>query len=176
LAELLDEQQSRTEAARSAQASRAEAVQRLSQLRASQALDNVDLSKRIAKAEQDIAKIDALLATWPDVQAELARRVEAAKQASYLRGKRYNMEKSEHGGDRKSSSQNDYLKTVEVLAEEFKVSPSTIQRDGKFAAAVDTLADTIGDEARTAVLSGNRAVRILVQPAVSVWCAMSLLL
>lgn len=81
LAELLDEQQSRTQAAQSAQASRNEAVQRLSQLRATQALDNVDLSKRIAKAEQDIAKIDALLAAWPDVQAELARRVEAARQA-----------------------------------------------------------------------------------------------
>jgi hypothetical protein len=81
LAELLDEQQSRTEAARSAQSSRTEAVQRLSQLRASQALDNVDLSKRIAKAEQDIAKIDALLATWPDVQAELQRRVQSAKDA-----------------------------------------------------------------------------------------------
>jgi hypothetical protein len=81
LAELLDEQRSRTEAARSAQASRAEAAQRLSQLRASQALDGLDLSKRIAKAEADIAKIDELLATWPDVEAELARRVETAKQA-----------------------------------------------------------------------------------------------
>jgi chromosome segregation ATPase len=81
LAELLDEQRSRTEAARSAQASRAEAVQRLSQLRATQALDGVDLSKRIAKAEADIAKIDALLVTWPDVASELQRRVEAAKQA-----------------------------------------------------------------------------------------------
>ena len=86
LAELLDEQQSRTEAARSAQSSRAEAVQRLSQLRASQALDNVDLSKRIAKAEADIAKIDALLATWPDVRVELARRVEAAQQAVQVAG------------------------------------------------------------------------------------------
>jgi hypothetical protein len=81
LAELLDEQRSRTGAAQSAQASRTEAVQRLSQLRATQALDNVDLSKRIAKAEQDIGKIDELLATWPDVAAELQRRVESAKQA-----------------------------------------------------------------------------------------------
>lgn len=82
LAELLDEQRSRTESAQSAQASRAEAVQRLSQLRASQALDGLDLSKRITKAEQGIAQIDALLATWPDVQAELARRVQSAKEAA----------------------------------------------------------------------------------------------
>ncbi len=81
LAELLDEQQGRTQAAQNAQSSRTEAVARLSHLRASQALDNVDLSKRIAKAEADIAKIDELLATWPDVEAELARRVETAKQA-----------------------------------------------------------------------------------------------
>jgi hypothetical protein len=86
LAEILDEQQSRTGAAQNAQSSRAEAVQRLSQLRASQALDGLDLSKRIAKAEQDIAKIDELLATWPDVQAELQRRVEAAKQAVIVAG------------------------------------------------------------------------------------------
>jgi hypothetical protein len=81
LAELLDEQQSRTQAAQSAQASRTEAAQRLSQLRATQALDNVDLSKRIAKAEARISEIDALLATWPDVQVELARRVQSAKDA-----------------------------------------------------------------------------------------------
>jgi hypothetical protein len=86
LAELLDEQQSRTEAARSAQSSRTEAVQRLSQLRATQALDNVDLSKRIGKAEADIGKIDELLATWPDVQAELARRVQSAKDAVQVAG------------------------------------------------------------------------------------------
>jgi hypothetical protein len=86
LAELLDEQQSRTQAAQNAQSSRAEAMQRLSQLRATQALDNVDLSKRIAKAEQDIAKIDALLATWPDVQAELQRRVQSAKDAVQVAG------------------------------------------------------------------------------------------
>jgi multidrug efflux pump subunit AcrA (membrane-fusion protein) len=86
LAELLDEQQSRTQAAQNAQSSRTEAMQRLSHLRATQALDNVDLSKRIAKAEQDIAKIDELLATWPDVQAELARRVQSAKQAVIVAG------------------------------------------------------------------------------------------
>jgi chromosome segregation ATPase len=86
LAELLDEQQSRTQAAQSAQASRTEAAQRLSQLRATQALDNVDLSKRIAKAEARISEIDALLATWPDVQAELQRRVQSAKDAVQVAG------------------------------------------------------------------------------------------
>lgn len=86
LAELLDERQSRTESARSAQAGRDEAMQRLSQLRASQALDGVDLSKRIAKAEADIARHDALLATWPDVQAELERRIVAAREAVQAAG------------------------------------------------------------------------------------------
>ena len=86
LAELLDERQSRTEAARQAQAGKDEAVQRLSQLRAAQALDGVDLSKRIAKAEADITRHDALLATWPDVQAELERRVQSAKDAVQAAG------------------------------------------------------------------------------------------
>jgi len=68
-------------------------------------------------------------------------------QASYLRGKRYNAEKQAHGAEQGGrgnqhlvSSQNDNLpKTHERLAEEYKVSPATITRDGQYAAAVDTL-------------------------------------
>ncbi len=86
LAELLDERTSRAQAAQSAQAGKDEATQRLSQLRASQALDGVDLSKRITKAEADIARHDALLATWPDVAAELERRIASAKDAVQAAG------------------------------------------------------------------------------------------
>ena len=55
-------------------------------------------------------------------------------------GKRYNAEKKKHGGDRKSSRHNDDLKTSDKLADEYKVSPRTIERDGTFAQAVDALA------------------------------------
>jgi len=62
-------------------------------------------------------------------------------QASYLRGKRYNAEKQDKGGDRKSKDQNDPLpeSTADRLATEYKVSAPTIKRDGNYAAAVDTL-------------------------------------
>lgn len=59
------------------------------------------------------------------------------------RGKRYNGEKRQDGGhgDQKSGYQNDNsIKTHERLAEEYKVGPATITRDGQFAAAVDSLA------------------------------------
>lgn len=95
------------------------------------------------------------------INNQLGRRNVTPEQASYLRGKRYNMEKLDQGGDRKSKDQNDLLKgetTAARLADEFKVSAPTIKRDGKFAEAVDKLADTIGDQARTAVLSGNSKV------------------
>jgi hypothetical protein len=87
------------------------------------------------------------------INNQLGRRNVTPEQASYLRGKRYNMEKvsepfkgNQYTGGR---DQNDpQQKTAARLADEFKVSEPTIKRDGKFAAAVDTLADTIGDEAR----------------------------
>lgn len=97
------------------------------------------------------------------INNQLGRRNVTPEQASYLRGKRYNMEKAEHSTGRpKKEDQNDpdFLTgtTAERLADEFKVSAPTIKRDGKFAEAVDKLADTIGDQARTAVLSGNSKV------------------
>jgi hypothetical protein len=52
-----------------------------------------------------------------------------------LRGKRYNAEKQTHGGERIPSSQNDYLpqRTTDKIAQQFGVSPATIQRDGEYA-------------------------------------------
>lgn len=90
------------------------------------------------------------------INNQLGRRNVTGEQASYLRGKRYNMEKvtepfkgNQHtsGGDQFDP----HPKTADRLANEFKVSAPTIKRDGKFAEAVDSL----GDEARTAVLSGD---------------------
>lgn len=94
------------------------------------------------------------------INNQLGRRNVTSEQASYLRGKRYNMEKVDHGGDRKSKDQNDLLNgtTATRLADEYKVSEPTIKRDGKFAEAVDTLSDALGDTARTAILSGEAKV------------------
>jgi len=68
---------------------------------------------------------------------QLGRRNLTNEQRSYLRGLRYNREKDRHGGDRKSSDQNDHLKTSDKLAEEYKVGPATIRRDAEFASGLE---------------------------------------
>lgn len=83
---------------------------------------------------------------------QLGRRNSSAKHKSYLRGKRYNAEKGEQGGDRKSKCHDDTLiDTAEKIAEETGVSPATVKRDAKFADAVDDLAKPVKD----AVLTGE---------------------
>jgi hypothetical protein len=78
------------------------------------------------------------------ISNQLGRRNLTELQKSYLRGLQYNREKKGLGGDRKSeksSTQNEYLKTVDKLAEEHKVSKATIQRDEKFALGLDKLTE-----------------------------------
>lgn len=82
---------------------------------------------------------------------QLMRRNLTDIQRSYFRGKIYIARKQEHGGDRKSSGQNDHLKTSEILAEQFGVSEKTIRRDAAFAKAVDELSP----ERQAAVLAGK---------------------
>lgn len=83
-------------------------------------------------------------ADWIDAH-QLGRRNLTSEQMSLLRGRRYNRRKRPRGGDRKSaesSCQNGNLiceRTCEHLAQELRVSPHTIHRDGQFAAAVDRL-------------------------------------
>lgn len=78
---------------------------------------------------------------------QLGKRNLSENEISYLRGIRYKNFKQKHGGDRKnlvneSSGQNDYLKkTSEKVAEQFKVSAKTIQRDEKYAEAIDKISD-----------------------------------
>lgn len=58
-------------------------------------------------------------------------------QMSFLRGKRYNLEKKPEGRPTKKLRQNGG-ETAKRLAEEYKVDRRTIERDGQYAAAVDT--------------------------------------
>jgi len=110
---------------------------------------------------------DVKVIELPDRQAainwiinnQLGRRNLHPDQASYLRGKRYNGEKRQDGGhgDQKSGYQNDNpIKTHERLAEEFKVSPATITRDGQYAAAVDSLA-SVGVDAQSVIAHASKA-------------------
>jgi ParB-like chromosome segregation protein Spo0J len=76
------------------------------------------------------------------IDKQLGQRNLTDEQKSYLRGLQYNREKNKHGGRDFWSGQNDHSKnkkTVEVLAEQHRVSEKTIQRDEKFAQAIDEI-------------------------------------
>ncbi len=93
------------------------------------ALTEVDLPDREAAAD------------WIDAN-QLGRRNLTPDQVALLRGRRYNRLKKQHGGDRRSSPQNEDLngKTAARLAREHGVSRQTIERDGQFAAAIEKTA------------------------------------
>lgn len=71
---------------------------------------------------------------------QLGRRNLKPEVASYLRGKRYELEKQSHGGLR-ASVQNEQLPTAERLAAAYDVSSITIRRDADFARAVDVIGE-----------------------------------
>ncbi|MBT29812.1 MAG: hypothetical protein CMO01_09145 [Thalassobius sp.] len=80
------------------------------------------------------------------LQNQLGRRNLTNEQRSYLRGLRYNREKSKHGGDRKSSGQNDPMtqgqRFSEYLSQEFGVGEKTIRRDAEFAKGIELIGES----------------------------------
>lgn len=90
---------------------------------------------------------------------QLGRRNLTPLEASYYRGKLYEARKLRHGGDRKSNTQNGYLKsTAEIIGKQYGVSKNTITRDAEFSKAVDKVAAEIGEEAKDAILTGKANV------------------
>ncbi len=90
------------------------------------------------------------------IKNQLGRRNLTEQEASYYRGKLYESRKLNRGGDRKSNTQNGYLKTTaEVLGEQYGVAKNTIIRDAQFSQAVDKVAEEVGEEAKRAILSGQ---------------------
>jgi hypothetical protein len=96
------------------------------------------------------------------VNNQLGRRNLTPEQMSYFRGKQYDLQKkvSRGGGDRKSAEAKDqkpqnegFDNTAQELAAQHKVSRATIERDAAYAKAVDTLADTVGQDIRQAILA-----------------------
>jgi len=87
---------------------------------------------------------------------QLGRRNLSPIDASELRGRMYNGRKQAKGGDRKSIHQNEGLidSTAEVVAKETGVSKATIERDGKYAEAVEAVAETVPD-VRSKLRSGQ---------------------
>jgi ATP-dependent Lon protease len=82
------------------------------------------------------------------IDNQLDRRNIEKNERSYYIGKKYKEEKKELGGDRKSIMHNAQLKsTVQKMAEQNKVNPSTVQRAEKYADAVDTIVTNTGIQA-----------------------------
>ncbi len=83
---------------------------------------------------------------------QLSRRNLTPKQASYLRGLRYNIEKKSPGQPPEGDQKEHQGKTADRLAKEFGVSPATVRRDAKFAEKVNELAS----EKKAEILIGKR--------------------
>jgi hypothetical protein len=97
------------------------------------------------------------------IDNQAGRRNLKPDQMSLLRGEIYNREKGKQGGtganQHKQNPQNeDSAKTAERLATQYGVSRAIIERDGQYAAAVDTLAANLGEDVREKVLSGDSKV------------------
>ena len=115
--------------------------------------------------EISLADLDAAKA-WL-IANQLGRRNLTAEQISYFRGKQYDLQKkvSRGGGDHKSPEAHDqkphnevFDNTAQRLAVQHKVSKATIERDAAYARNIDTLADTIGPEARQTLLAREAKV------------------
>jgi hypothetical protein len=87
------------------------------------------------------------------IATQLGRRNLTPEQKSYLRGKRFNLEKRQDGGhgDQKSEDKK-YPPIRERLAKEYQVSTTTIKNDAQFASAVDTLEAQVRQDIRETVL------------------------
>jgi hypothetical protein len=90
---------------------------------------------------------------------QLGRRNLTPEQKSYLRGKRYNLEKKREGapeGNQNAAKQRSENQNVETtrdrLAKEYGVTGSTISEDAEFAEGVDTLEEKVCKDIRQSVL------------------------
>ena len=92
------------------------------------------------------------------ISNQLARRNLTPQEASYYRGKMYEIQKLSHGGKRKSSSQNGNLKTAVKLGKQYGVGKNTIIRDAEFSKVVDKVTAELGEEAKNAILTGRANV------------------
>lgn len=94
------------------------------------------------------------------INNQLGRRNLTPEAFALLLGMKYNREKLQHGGDRKSNAQSGHLKpTSERIAEEHNVSKNTVRRAGKFAEDLEAVEKVAGPEVREAVLRREKPIR-----------------
>lgn len=83
------------------------------------------------------------------------RRNLTPEQLSYLRGKRYEMEKRQRGRPEKMHQNDVFIGTTsEALSKDYGVGKATIERDGRFSKAVDTLS-ALSPAVKPYILSGK---------------------
>jgi len=110
------------------------------------------------------------------IKHQFGRRNINDTQKAYLRGLQYENEKNKHGGNRGNqytvlpSGTNCHLanevedesfqsiKTADRIGQEHQVSERAIREDGKFANALDKIADTIGIEAKNKILNKEKII------------------
>ena len=88
---------------------------------------------------------------------QLGRRNLTEEQKTYLLGKLYEARKNVQGGDRKSSAQNEHMKTgrtAEIIAAETGVGKETVKRSEHFAQGLD-IAEEVVPGFRQEILSGE---------------------
>jgi hypothetical protein len=97
--------------------------------------------------------------TWM-INNQLGRRNLSLEQQSYLRGMRYEQEKEEHGGDRKSKQIKgknfplENTNTAKKLANEYHVSDKTIKNDAQFAKGIEVIGEN-NPQIKQNILSGK---------------------
>jgi hypothetical protein len=108
--------------------------------------------------EVSLPALDAAKAWMIDNQ--LGRRNLTPDQISYFRGKQYEMQKQQGKRTDLTSHQSDgkLPNAVETLAAHHKVGTATIERDGAYARAIDTIAEAVGPEARQTLLAREARV------------------
>lgn len=101
------------------------------------------------------------------IRHQLGRRNITSEQASYLRGKRYLLEKKNEGRPENSDNVSEFSsgETAERIAQETNVTGRTIERDAKFAKAVDQLKEKAGAEAVQKILAGKMSKKEIAQAA-----------
>lgn len=91
---------------------------------------------------------------------QLGRRNLSDEQKKYMVGKMYEARKKSHGGDRKSSAQNEHMKKLrasEQIAAEIGIGKETVKRSEKFAKGVDAIRDEFPETADQ-ILKGGYGV------------------
>lgn len=104
------------------------------------------------------------------IDNQLARRNLTVEKKKYLVGKKYQLEKNTHGGDRRSNkSSSDFpnlkekprKKTVEKIADEYKIHKDTVIEADKYAKAIDVIVENTTPEIKDIIL--NREIQSTAQ-------------